>query len=121
MTFAERVDPNGAYVFTLPPSWTAHEAITLRAVVNPSDVYGAVPECTGCQDNNTFIVSEVRFVPRSPITISPVEVIWTHSSGTVIRPSAPSAVFARTAAANTVVVYPGRRRFTADRIAGARV
>ena len=97
VSFAERSDPNGAYVFTLPHSWTTNAEIKLRSVVDASN---AVGECAGCMADNTFIVAGIRFVSVDDITISPVEVIWTNSKGVVVRPSPPAAVFARTGTSN---------------------
>jgi hypothetical protein len=94
----ERSNPDGAFVFTLPPSWSARDVITLRATVSQYYRYPPLEECANCTDNNTMVLDGVRFEPRSTITISPVEVIWTDSTGTVVRPSAPSSVFARAAA-----------------------
>jgi hypothetical protein len=75
----ERADPNGAFVFTLPYDWTTRGEITLRAVINPSDYYKALEECAGCQANNTMILTNIPFKPRAPITLSPVQIIWSDN------------------------------------------
>jgi hypothetical protein len=96
VTYAERVDPDGAYVFTLPWSWTTHGSIKLQAVLN--DGWGSVPECAGCESDNSMVVTDIWFEPRSQITISPVEIIWRDAKGNTIRPPAdPVEVFSRTA------------------------
>jgi hypothetical protein len=102
VTFAERVDPDGAFVFTLRPDWTSNESINLRASISQASRYPPIVECSTCLANNTMVVENVRFEYRAPVVISPVEITWTDGGGTTIRPPAPPAVFARTASISPV-------------------
>jgi hypothetical protein len=67
VTFKDRVDPKGAYQFTLPDSWT-HQKLTLRAeLVPPDDLelggQQSSKECSSsaCKANNEFILSDIPF------------------------------------------------------------
>ena len=93
VTSAERRNPDGGYVFELPLSWTNVSRLTLRAVVDPDNVYGPGskatlnPECPTCLANNTFEVTDIPLEESSRLSISPIEVIWTDAKGFTHRPS----------------------------------
>jgi hypothetical protein len=115
VTAAQRADPNGAYTFTLPPSWTGfalpaerpganlwrERRIRLRAELNPRSVTPALPECSNCHLNNVLSVREIdfvkRFTPSAPWTrffMSSVEVI-ASPGGFTSRPPPPRRVYER--------------------------
>jgi hypothetical protein len=97
---AQRADPNGAFVFTLPPDWVTGQggSITLYAVVNPDGFeVPPVPSCSGCQANSLMTLTNITFNGMSGITISPVALTWTDSSGAHPPNPDPSAAFAEIA------------------------
>lgn len=117
VSLAQRADPQGAYVFTLPSDWVAGGggSITLYAVVNPQgfDV-PPVPSCFGCQANSLMTLTGVNFENLTPLTITPVSITWTDSSGLHSPNPDPSAVFATIASVSplstgglTVLPYAG--------------
>ncbi|HVE69416.1 MAG TPA: hypothetical protein VNB64_12625 [Solirubrobacteraceae bacterium] len=68
VTFKDRADPNGAFNFTLPDSWTRRGAISLRAeLVPPDDLQlggqQSSLECqtAACKANNVFTLSGIPF------------------------------------------------------------
>lgn len=95
---AQRADPNGAYTFTLPTEWTAPataRSITLRAEVNPPNMWPGVPECVGCRGNNSMTVTDVRFDDQGPITLQPVEIVYDDLASTLLHPDPSADVFGR--------------------------
>jgi hypothetical protein len=101
VSLAQRADPQGAYVFTLPSDWVAGGggSITLYAVVNPQGfAVPPVPSCSGCQANSMMTLTGVTFENLNAITISPIAITWADSSGNHSPNADPTAVFA--AAAN---------------------
>jgi hypothetical protein len=94
LTPDQRVDPNGAYVFTLPTSWTQQGAIHLRAQVNHPGFGPTVLECAGCDANNVVDVTDIGFrQPFSQQEISPVAVRWKDAAGSVKDPPDPETAF----------------------------
>ena len=73
-TCADRADPQGAYSFVLPETWTAGD-IELRARVVPEQViFGAGGECgsSSCLANNELRLVDVAFEDMSYVTVTPV-------------------------------------------------
>lgn len=110
VSLQKRADPNGAYVFTLPWSWTTNlnGPLTLQAVLYSSDIgysgggpTGPHPTCPGCQANSAMTLTNINFENLAPITIFPVEITWTDPSTNPPIFHAPNpnlaAVFAQTA------------------------
>ena len=91
-TWNERGQANSAYIFVLPTSWTQLEPLTVVATLNGSNLYGAIPECTGCDLNNQFTLKNIEFQTPTSIIISPVQIMWTHSSGATRLPPPPGIV-----------------------------
>jgi uncharacterized repeat protein (TIGR01451 family) len=111
VTLAERGDPLGAHAFLLPQSWTDPDrTISLRAVVNPSDSMEAVPECAGCDANNSIKVTDISFERSPSITVSPVQVRHTPAGGSPVIPSPPPQVFRQTRAILPVSDFAFRLR-----------
>ena len=72
-----RNDPDGGYVFTLPPAWTNTPGrIRLIAEVNPAGMHASVPESAARRVDNTFTVSAIELHHRNPVTIAPIMVTW---------------------------------------------
>jgi hypothetical protein len=97
VSLAQRGDPNGAFVFTLPSDWVTGVggSITLYAVVNPDGFeVPPNPSCPGCQANSLMTLTSINFTPVSPITISPVAITFSDSSGTHPPNPDPNAVYA---------------------------
>jgi hypothetical protein len=94
----ERADPDGAFVFTLPSSWTMHGSMNLTATISQFFRYPKVNECAACLANNTMSVESVHFAVVSPIVISPVELVWTDPTTKLVQmPRHPADVFSRAA------------------------
>ena len=90
-TCAERGDPQGAYTFTLPASWTKGK-VELRAQVLPEQItFGAGGECGSatCMTNNELRLVDVDFEPLSYVTVTPVFLSLGQT------PSDPEDVFKR--------------------------
>jgi hypothetical protein len=111
VTPSMRADPAGAYVFTLPTSWTQQNGLRLQAQLMPP--FGA-QECPTCTTNNTFSVTSINFGPAAGIKIASVALTFVDSTGTFNSPGAPSTVFAEainlmaTPASNVIVLpYAG--------------
>jgi hypothetical protein len=104
---AMRLDPNGAYVFTLPSSWTMEGGLRLTARLQ---VNWPVRECSSCTGNNEFSLTDINFEVPTSITISPISLVWTNAAGRRVSPAPPSAVFAPvlniSPASSTVTVRP---------------
>ena len=121
VTAEERADARAAYNFTLPLDWTAggNSRLTLRAELRqPSQVllpFGkARPqraraaavrgrECTNCEANNRFTLTDIPFTPTPNVVIAPVRML---TSGQADLPD-PQKVFAQ-----ALNVHPGGERFT---------
>lgn len=88
---AVRADPGGGYVFTLPKNWTMQNGLRLQAVLQPQL---PLQECATCGGNNIFSVFGINFEQPIILTISPVELTFTNSAGTMVRPPSPTVVFA---------------------------
>lgn len=92
----ERVDPDGAHTFVLPPAWTRGK-ITLAAQVSPPERRfvdeNPVLECEelGCSRNNRFSLTEVEFTRTRGFTIAPIAI--TREGGRAI-PGPASAFYA---------------------------
>jgi predicted secreted protein with PEFG-CTERM motif len=98
VSYAQRADPNGAYVFTLPYWLTNSPNLTLQAKINVNYTGGAqYAECSNCPKNDDFILNNIQFSNIGPITIVPVEIVWTDPNGNLVTPSDPVDVFSRTA------------------------
>jgi len=70
----QRIDPAGAYVFTLPASWSV-PGLSLTAQLDPGTP-GSATQCSDdpqCASNNSFTLSGITFVPGGQLTIEPVE------------------------------------------------
>ena len=104
-TCAERGDPQGAYTFTLPDSWTEGN-VELRAEVVPQQVvFGAGGECgsAACAENNELRLVDVRFERLSYVTLTPIFLSLGES------PADPADVFER-----FFDLLPGRAEFVAS-------
>ena len=97
-TAAERLDPHGAFTFTLPPSWTGlgrpgpgHEfspaffATRLRAELLPPSTSPLFQECvaTSCVVNNSLTLTDVGYTPTCCVEVGTA--IVTASGGTTPR------------------------------------
>ena len=107
---AQRADPNGGYVFTLPWTFDSQQLcqpwescisptngpLTLTAVLySAADTPTSL--CTGCGPGSVMTLFNVAFQNISPVTISPVSITWTGSDGVKHSPNPdPSAIFAAT-------------------------
>jgi hypothetical protein len=100
VSLAQRAGSDGVYVFTLPSDWVSGGggSITIYAVVNPQgfDV-PPMPSCPGCQANSMMTLTGVAFDNLNPITINPIAITWTDSTGSHSPNLDPTAVFAATA------------------------
>lgn len=95
LSLADRVPPNGSYVFTLPISWTANSSIRLRATVNNPGFSGTAVECSFCRPDNVVDVSSINFYdPLASQTISPVNIRWRNAGGLLMDSPPPNSVFA---------------------------
>ena len=85
VSLADRLNARSAYTFTLPAQFSpnygesgeykrawAGGRITLRAVAIPPDTE-VLHECRGCQTNNSFALSDIRFFLTGGFTILPVK------------------------------------------------
>jgi hypothetical protein len=93
---SERLNPNGAFTFTLPDTWTKSGSITLKAVLSgPNGVFGSTAdECASCRANNTFNLTDVPFTAMGQPEFTTVSLEYTKA-GTRVIPRSPSSVFAR--------------------------
>jgi hypothetical protein len=66
-----RVDPKGAYVFTVPWQW-AQGSVTFAAEINPPGLMPAIGECARCHADNVFTLSGVPFRNTTRIRILPI-------------------------------------------------
>jgi hypothetical protein len=90
---ADIADPRSGYTFTLPISWTMGAPIQLKAIVNPPGNGSFVPEAY--LTNNSFALTGIGFEHRSPLLISPVEMVYQSlRSQTMVVPHDPATVFA---------------------------
>jgi hypothetical protein len=87
---SERLDARASFNFVLPRTWTSGE-VDLRGEINPASVRPTIAECEGCEANNRFELSGVRFLQVPPLTVNPVNLTHTQNGRTVNPPSAESA------------------------------
>ena len=111
VTPSMRADPAGAYIFTLPTSWTQQNGVRLKAQLTPP--LGS-QECPACIINNSFSVTSINFGPAITMKLASVALTFTDSTGTFNSPPSPSTVFAEalnlipTPASNVIVLpYAG--------------
>jgi len=90
-TMAERINPNGGYIFTLPASW-ARGRLTLTAEIYPSTGFASpLIECdtAACRDAKVFRLRDIAFTPTRTYEVSPFQALI---AGEAPLPS-PSLVF----------------------------
>jgi len=76
-TMAERIVPNGGYIFTLPASW-ARGRITLTAEIYPSTGFASpLIECdtAACRDAKVFRLRDIAFTPTRTYEVSPFQAL----------------------------------------------
>jgi hypothetical protein len=85
-------------VFTLPSFWVTNlnGQLKLQAVLYSSGGWPIGPTCPGCQANSMMTLTNFNFENLASITISPVAIAWTDSSGNIHVPRLPTDVFAQT-------------------------
>jgi hypothetical protein len=109
VTSAQRSDPNGGYVFTLPWTFDTQDIcapydscisplngpVTLTAVLFPSADYPPTSTCSGCDSSSIMTLTNVDFEPTVSVIISPVAITWMGSDGVMHAPNSdPTAIFA---------------------------
>ena len=118
-----RAHADGAYVFTLPTSWTersstltpggrfpSRHVIKLTAEVNPPWFGSPAAECSSCGSNNVFALEEIGFDGQTPILISPVRITFTNALGfSIAPPTDPASVFAGMATISPIAEAGGLR------------
>ena len=87
-----RASPNGGFVFTLPRDWTLTNGLRLRAALI---IPLTLRECDGCLGDNSFSVTGINFAAPRQLTISPMALVYTDSTGATRSPPPPEEVFAR--------------------------
>ncbi len=87
---AVRADSASAYIFTLPTGWTLQNGLRLKAVLQPQL---PLQECPTCGGNNSFSVFGINFEQPVSITINPIELTFTNSTGAMVRAPSPVLVF----------------------------
>ena len=78
VSFAERTNPNAAFTFTLPLSWTGQAgaspqpafATRLQAVIEPPIGSVAFRECGGCTGNDSLTLADVNYQPTCCVTVA---------------------------------------------------
>ena len=95
--YFQRGDRNGAYVFTLPDSWTRPDEVALRARVNTGGPGTEIPECAACRANDE-LPTTLRFNDTGTTQIAAIGI--SYASGGTRRdvPDDPSAAFDATRA-----------------------
>ena len=86
--YTERIDPSGAYEFTIPGSWL-YGNVTLVAQLNPPGS-SAVPECASCGVDDIFSLSQITFTQTRSVAIHPVELNESGAGAAAGFPSASS-------------------------------
>jgi uncharacterized membrane protein len=87
-----RLDPAGAYTFTLPQSWTERGPLTLVADVNPAPA--GTPPCVNC--GNVYALTDIPFTDTGAVTVRPFQITYKypnasgHGSTTVQGPDLSS-------------------------------
>ena len=71
---AARLDPAGAYTFTLPQAWTEKGPLTLVADVNPAPP--GSPSCTQC--SSVYALTGIGFKPTGTVTVRPFQITYKY-------------------------------------------
>jgi hypothetical protein len=73
-----RLDPAGAYTFTLPASWTERGPLTLVADVNPAAA--GTPQCSNCP--SVYALTGIGFRNTGTITVRPFRIVYRYPNAT---------------------------------------